>query len=96
MQRKTIINKLASGILNIVVGTHALFQANVTFKNLGLAVIDEQQRFWVMQRNRLAGKGENTDILFVTSTPIPRSLQQAMYGDVKCFVLMEKPKSRLQ
>ncbi|WCR59006.1 MAG: ATP-dependent DNA helicase RecG [Wolbachia endosymbiont of Ctenocephalides felis wCfeF] len=94
-ERKTIMNELASGILNIVIGTHALFQANVTFKNLGLAVIDEQQRFGVMQRNRLVGKGENTDILFVTATPIPRTLQQAMYGDVECSVLREKPKSRL-
>ncbi|QOD38261.1 ATP-dependent DNA helicase RecG [Candidatus Wolbachia massiliensis] len=94
-ERKIIMNELASGILNIVIGTHALFQANVTFKNLGLAVIDEQQRFGVMQRNRLVGKGENTDILFVTATPIPRTLQQAMYGDVECSVLREKPKSRL-
>ncbi|MFP3020272.1 MAG: ATP-dependent DNA helicase RecG [Wolbachia sp.] len=94
-ERKIIMNELASGILNIVIGTHALFQANVTFKNLGLAVIDEQQRFGVMQRNRLVGKGENADILFVTATPIPRTLQQAMYGDVECSILKEKPKSRL-
>ncbi|BET35538.1 ATP-dependent DNA helicase RecG [Wolbachia pipientis] len=94
-ERKTIMNELANGILNIVIGTHALFQANVTFKNLGLAVIDEQQRFGVIQRNRLVGKGENTDILFVTATPIPRTLQQAMYGDVECSILREKPKSRL-
>ncbi|OAM06223.1 MAG: ATP-dependent DNA helicase RecG [Wolbachia endosymbiont of Dactylopius coccus] len=94
-ERKIIMNELASGILNIVIGTHALFQANVTFKNLGLAVIDEQQRFGVIQRNRLVGKGENTDILFVTATPIPRTLQQAMYGDVECSILREKPKSRL-
>lgn len=83
------MNELANGILNIVIGTHALFQANVTFKNLGLAVIDEQQRFGVIQRNRLVGKGENTDILFVTATPIPRTLQQAMYGDVECSILRE-------
>ncbi|WP_410530016.1 ATP-dependent DNA helicase RecG [Wolbachia endosymbiont (group A) of Ennomos erosarius] len=94
-ERKIIMNELASGVLNVVIGTHALFQANVTFKNLGLAVIDEQQRFGVMQRNRLVGKGENTDILFVTATPIPRTLQQAMYGDVECSILKEKPKSRL-
>lgn len=94
-ERKIIMNELASGVLNIVIGTHALFQANVTFKNLGLAVIDEQQRFGVMQRNRLVGKGENADILFVTATPIPRTLQQAMYGDVECSILREKPKSRL-
>ncbi|WP_410543001.1 ATP-dependent DNA helicase RecG [Wolbachia endosymbiont of Tetranychus urticae] len=94
-ERKIIMNELASGILNIVIGTHALFQANVTFKNLGLAVIDEQQRFGVIQRNRLVGKGEDTDILFITATPIPRTLQQAMYGDVECSILREKPKSRL-
>ncbi|WP_410543787.1 ATP-dependent DNA helicase RecG [Wolbachia endosymbiont of Drosophila tsacasi] len=94
-ERKIIMNELASGVLNIVIGTHTLFQANVIFKNLGLAVIDEQQRFGVMQRNRLVGKGENADILFVTATPIPRTLQQAMYGDVECSMLKEKPKSRL-
>lgn len=94
-EKNIVTNGLASGILNIVVGTHALFQDKVTFKNLGLAAIDEQQRFGVMQRNRLVEKGENTDILFVTATPIPRTLQQAMYGDIECSVLKEKPKSRL-
>ncbi len=94
-ERKIITNELASGILKIIIGTHALFQANVTFKNLGLAVIDEQQRFGVIQRNCLVGKGENADILFVTATPIPRTLQQAIYGDVECSILREKPKSRL-
>lgn len=94
-ERKNIMNELANGVLNIIIGTHALFQANVTFKNLGLAVIDEQQRFGVMQRNHLIGKGENTDILFVTATPIPRTLQQAVYGDIDCSILKEKPKSRL-
>jgi len=94
-EKKLIINELTSGILNIVVGTHALFQDNIVFKSLGLAVIDEQQRFGVMQRNRLVEKGDNTDILFVTATPIPRTLQQAVYGDIECSVLKEKPKCRL-
>ena len=94
-EKNIVTTGLASGVLNIVVGTHALFQEKVTFKNLGLAVIDEQQRFGVMQRNRLVEKGENTDILFVTATPIPRTLQQAIYGDIECSVLKEKPKSRL-
>ncbi|WP_341808938.1 ATP-dependent DNA helicase RecG [Wolbachia endosymbiont (group E) of Neria commutata] len=94
-EKKTIMNELASGIIDIVIGTHALFQDKVIFKDLGLAVIDEQQRFGVMQRNRLVEKGENADILFVTATPIPRTLQQAIYGDVECSILREKPKSRL-
>ncbi|MDN5248127.1 MAG: ATP-dependent DNA helicase RecG [Wolbachia endosymbiont of Tyrophagus putrescentiae] len=94
-EKKLIINELASGMLNIVVGTHALFQDKVAFKDLGLVVIDEQQRFGVMQRNRLIEKGNNTDILFVTATPIPRTLQQAIYGDIECSVLKEKPKCRL-
>jgi ATP-dependent DNA helicase RecG len=94
-EQKKIINELACGIIDIVIGTHALFQDKVTFKDLGLAVIDEQQRFGVMQRNRLVEKGENADILFVTATPIPRTLQQAIYGDVECSILREKPKSRL-
>ncbi|NUY39335.1 DEAD/DEAH box helicase [Wolbachia endosymbiont of Litomosoides brasiliensis] len=94
-ERRIITNELASGILNIIIGTHTLFQANVTFKNLGLAVIDEQQRFGVMQRNCLVNKGESVDILFITATPIPRTLQQAIYGDVEYSILREKPKSRL-
>lgn len=94
-EKKMIMNELACGIIDIVIGTHALFQDKVIFKDLGLAVIDEQQRFGVMQRNRLVEKGENADILFVTATPIPRTLQQAIYGDVECSILREKPKFRL-
>lgn len=94
-EKKLIMKELANGMLNIVVGTHALFQDKVVFKDLGLAVIDEQQRFGVIQRNRLIEKGDNTDILFITATPIPRTLQQAIYGDIECSVLKEKPKCRL-
>ncbi|WP_253299843.1 ATP-dependent DNA helicase RecG [Wolbachia endosymbiont of Chironomus riparius] len=94
-EKKLIMNELASGILNIVIGTHALFQDKIVFKELGLAVIDEQQRFGVMQRNRLVEKGNNVDILFVTATPIPRTLQQAVYGDVTTSIVKEKPKCRL-
>ncbi|OEY86408.1 ATP-dependent DNA helicase RecG [Wolbachia pipientis] len=93
-EKKLIVNELASGISNIVVGTHALFQDNIIFKNLGLVVVDEQQRFGVMQRYRLIEKGNNADILFITATPIPRTLQQAIYGDIDCSILKEKPQSR--
>jgi ATP-dependent DNA helicase RecG len=93
-EKKLIMNELASGIVNIVIGTHALFQDNIIFRNLGIVVVDEQQRFGVMQRYRLIEKGNNTDILFVTATPIPRTLQQAIYGDIGCSILREKPKSR--
>ncbi|WP_458695389.1 ATP-dependent DNA helicase RecG [Wolbachia endosymbiont of Pentidionis agamae] len=94
-EKKIIINELANGMINIVIGTHALFQDNILFKDLGLVVIDEQQRFGVMQRNNLIWKGENTDILFITATPIPRTLQQAIYGDIECLTLKDKPKCRL-
>ncbi len=93
-EKKLIVNELASGIVSIVIGTHALFQDNIVFRNLGLVVVDEQQRFGVMQRYRLIEKGNNTDILFVTATPIPRTLQQAIYGDIGCSILKEKSKSR--
>ena len=93
-ERRFIASKLLNGELHIVIGTHALFQDKVVFKNLGLVVIDEQQRFGVMQRSSLIQKGNNVDILFVTGTPIPRTLQQTIYGDIECSILREKPKFR--
>ncbi len=93
-ERENIINNLKNGEINIVVGTHALFQENVEFKDLGLVIIDEQHRFGVEQRVSLANKGNNVDVLLMTATPIPRTLTMAAYGDMECSRLTEKPTGR--
>ncbi|KJV62607.1 helicase domain protein [Rickettsia amblyommatis str. Ac/Pa] len=81
--------------IDILVGTHALFQEKVSFKKLGYIVIDEQHRFGVQQRLNLINKGVNPDVLVMTATPIPRSLALTMFGDMTISKLMGKPKSRL-
>lgn len=88
--RKTL-EKMASGELDIVVGTHALIQEKVSFKNLGLAVIDEQHRFGVVQRQRLRDKGREPHVLVMTATPIPRTLAMTVYGDLDLSVIDEMP-----
>ncbi|QJC27929.1 ATP-dependent DNA helicase RecG [Anaplasma platys] len=93
--RAAVNEKLAAGEIQIVVGTHALFQESVKFSNLRLVVIDEQQRFGVLQRMKLIGKGECADILFMTATPIPRTLEQIVYGNMDRITLPDKPKCRL-
>ena len=93
-ERRRTLAALASGELDIVVGTHALFQESVVFKNLGLAVVDEQHRFGVRQRLALASKGERVDLLVMTATPIPRSLVLAYFGDMDVSALREKPPGR--
>ena len=93
-ERRETLAALASGALDIVVGTHALFQEKVVFADLGLAVVDEQHRFGVRQRLALAGKGEATDLLVMTATPIPRSLVLAYFGDMDVSALREKPPGR--
>ncbi|MCL4065365.1 ATP-dependent DNA helicase RecG [Pseudomonas sp. GX19020] len=85
---------LAAGEIQILVGTHAVFQKDVVFHNLRLAVIDEQHRFGVAQRMELGAKGEAADVLVMTATPIPRSLALASYGDMDVSVLDEKPPGR--
>jgi ATP-dependent DNA helicase RecG len=85
---------LASGETQILVGTHALFQKDVAFRDLRLAVVDEQHRFGVRQRMDLGDKGDRADILVMTATPIPRSLALAQYGDMDLSVLDEKPPGR--
>jgi len=85
---------LASGEIACAIGTHALVQENVEFKNLGLAVVDEQHRFGVHQRARLRGKGERPDLLVMTATPIPRTLALTLYGDLDVSVLDELPPGR--
>ena len=93
--RATFNEQLAAGKIQIVVGTHALFQESVKFRNLRLVVIDEQQRFGVLQRMKLIGKGESADILFMTATPIPRTLEQIVYGNMDRITLPDKPKCRM-
>ncbi|ARO14356.1 ATP-dependent DNA helicase RecG [Ketogulonicigenium robustum] len=92
--RKALLQDLAAGQVDIIIGTHALFQADVHFAALRLAIVDEQHRFGVAQRMELSGKGV-ADVLVMTATPIPRSLALAQYGDMDVSVLDEKPPGRL-
>ena len=85
---------LESGNIQILVGTHAVFQPDVIFKDLRIAIVDEQHRFGVRQRLELGKKGRNADVLVMTATPIPRSLALAQYGDMDVSVLDEKPPGR--
>jgi ATP-dependent DNA helicase RecG len=94
-ERRQGLAALAAGEIDIVVGTHALFQESVAFRDLGFAVVDEQHRFGVHQRLALAGKGEGVDLLVMTATPIPRTLVLAYFGDMDVSALLEKPPGRL-
>ena len=85
---------LADGSINIVAGTHALFQEHVQFQNLGLIIVDEQHRFGVADRMRLAGKATSPHMLVMSATPIPRTLAQAVHGDLDVSILDEKPAGR--
>lgn len=91
LERKEILQKTASGDVDIIVGTHALIQEGVEFKKLGFVVIDEQHRFGVVQRATLRRKGINPDVLVMTATPIPRSLAMTVYGDLDISVIDEMP-----
>ena len=92
--RKALLDQLAAGEIDLLVGTHALFQDDVVFKALGLAVIDEQHRFGVHQRLALSRKGQAVDVLVMTATPIPRTLVLTFFGDMDVSVLREKPAGR--
>jgi ATP-dependent DNA helicase RecG len=92
--RAAILERFSSGEVSIAIGTHALFQNDVEFQNLGLAVIDEQHRFGVHQRLTLAAKGSAVDMLVMTATPIPRTLMLTAYGYMEVSRLMEKPAGR--
>ncbi|MDD4356389.1 MAG: ATP-dependent DNA helicase RecG, partial [Smithellaceae bacterium] len=89
--RNDILSQIASGRADIMIGTHALIQESVDFKKLGLAVIDEQHRFGVMQRASLRNKGIHADVLVMTATPIPRTLAMTVYGDLDVSVIDEMP-----
>lgn len=93
-QRRAVREGLASGEIHIAVGTHALFQNDVSFHALGLVVVDEQHRFGVHQRLALSAKGERPDFLVMTATPIPRTLLLTVYGDMDVSRLDEKPPGR--
>ncbi|WP_114967192.1 ATP-dependent DNA helicase RecG [Alkalilacustris brevis] len=93
-ERADLLAALEAGEIDILVGTHAVFQKGVEFADLRLAVIDEQHRFGVAQRMALGAKGQRPDILVMTATPIPRSLALAHYGDMDVSVLDEKPPGR--
>lgn len=93
-ERKAKLEALRAGNIHILVGTHAVFQKDVEFQDLRLAIVDEQHRFGVRQRLELGQKGAQADVLVMTATPIPRSLALAQYGDMDVSVLDEKPPGR--
>ena len=93
-ERGDILEKLAFGDIHVLIGTHALFQEEVEFRDLALAVVDEQHRFGVHQRLALAKKGEAVDVLVMTATPIPRTLVLTYFGDMDVSELREKPAGR--
>jgi ATP-dependent DNA helicase RecG len=93
-ERRAILEGIASGAVNIVIGTHALFQGAVEFDNLGLVVVDEQHRFGVSQRLALTDKGKHADLLVMTATPIPRTLVLTHFGDMDVTILRDKPRGR--
>ena len=92
--RREILTDLESGEIDIIIGTHALFQETVQLQDLMVAVIDEQHRFGVHQRLNLAAKGKGVDVLVMTATPIPRTLLLTAYGDLETSQLREKPAGR--
>jgi ATP-dependent DNA helicase RecG len=93
-RRKEILQALAEGEVDILIGTHALIQDEVTFKSLGLVITDEQHRFGVEQRRILREKGENPDVLFMTATPIPRTLAITVFGEMDVSIIDEMPAGR--
>jgi len=93
-RRKETLESIRGGETNLVVGTHALIQGGVEFKDLALVVVDEQHRFGVMQRSNLIEKGDRPDVLVMTATPIPRSLALTLYGDLDLSVIDQLPPGR--
>ena len=95
ISKKNILNKLSNKEIDIIFGTHAIFQKKVNFKKLGLIIIDEQHKFGVNQRKKLSDKGgDDCDVLLMSATPIPRTLTMTIYGDMDLSIIREKPKFR--
>ena len=94
-RRKDVLKKLENKEINIIFGTHALFQKKIIFKKLGLIIVDEQHKFGVNQRKRLSEKGDaNSDVLVMSATPIPRTMMMTLYGDMDVTLIKSKPKNR--
>ena len=94
-ERKRIIYDLINNKIDMLIGTHSLFQENIKYFNLGMIIIDEQHKFGVRQRKSLSDKGGiNCDVLVMSATPIPRTMIMTIYGDMDVSILKEKPKNR--
>lgn len=94
-ERRAVLKRLANNEIDILVGTHALFQEEVQFYDLGMVVADEQHRFGVEQRRRLLDKGDKVDFLLMSATPIPRTLAMSLFGDMDVSTISELPKGRM-
>jgi len=93
-EREELEGRITDGSVDLIIGTHALFQSKITYHQLGLVVIDEQHRFGVEQRFQLVNKGKNPDLLVMTATPIPRTLALTVYGDLDLSIIDELPPGR--
>ena len=94
-EKQSIYKDLKEGVINMVIGTHALIQDEVEYNNLGLVITDEQHRFGVNQRSNLRNKGIKPDVLYMSATPIPRTYALTIYGDMDISIIKEMPKGRL-
>ena len=94
-KRKEILYDLSNNLVNIIIGTHSLFQEKIKYNNLGLIIIDEQHKFGVKQRKKLSDKGgKNCDVLVMSATPIPRTMIMTIFGDMDTSIIKNKPKNR--